>query len=400
MFKRIVTVALAFVGLSVGAGFASGQEVLQFFVHFGVGGLIGAVVVALLMGWAGGILLQLGSFHQPSNHNVVFQRSFSPIPARLLDIAVIATVFSLSTVMFAGGGSNLNQMWGLPTWVGSVLLLVLVLIAGNAPSERISSVIAWTTPLMVILIIVAFVYSVWTFSSDATTSLDSLNAAAASTSSTLPNVVIAVISYLGFSMIVIVSMGLVIGGEFINTRVAGIGGVAGGLLFGILLVMVAFTIYVTVGDVGMDQFPMLSSVTIVSGAAGTLMSIAIYAMIFNSALGMTYAFTCRFVEDRTSMRFHVVYSVTAVVAFGLSFWGFSNIVGHVFPVLGYIGAVLFLLLSVEYLRRRTQIKWVSNFRVRRSWPLRKGQKGGSDNTSGAADKNSATGTSSAADKAE
>ena len=100
------------------------------------------------------------------------------------------------------------------------------------------------------------------------------------------------------------------------------------------------------------------------------------------------------------MRFHVVYSVTAVVAFGLSFWGFSNIVGHVFPVLGYIGAVLFLLLSVEYLRRRTQIKWVSNFRVRRSWPLRKGQKGGSGNTSGTADKNSATGTSSAADKAE
>ncbi|MDU7287771.1 MAG: hypothetical protein E7L40_09465 [Corynebacterium kroppenstedtii] len=35
MFKRTIAVAMSVVGLIVGAGFSSGQEVLQYFVAFG-----------------------------------------------------------------------------------------------------------------------------------------------------------------------------------------------------------------------------------------------------------------------------------------------------------------------------------------------------------------------------
>ena len=37
-------VALALVGLTVGAGFASGQEVIQYFLAFGYWGILGAAV--------------------------------------------------------------------------------------------------------------------------------------------------------------------------------------------------------------------------------------------------------------------------------------------------------------------------------------------------------------------
>lgn len=42
MAKKTVTIALAFVGLLVGAGFASGQEVVQYFISFGTMGLWGS----------------------------------------------------------------------------------------------------------------------------------------------------------------------------------------------------------------------------------------------------------------------------------------------------------------------------------------------------------------------
>ena len=53
-------IAGAFVGVIVGAGFASGRELLLFFVDFGVWGLAGALVSAALftflawlwLGWA------------------------------------------------------------------------------------------------------------------------------------------------------------------------------------------------------------------------------------------------------------------------------------------------------------------------------------------------------------
>ena len=39
MVKRAIGIALAFIGLVVGAGFASGQEISQYFVAFGLSGI-------------------------------------------------------------------------------------------------------------------------------------------------------------------------------------------------------------------------------------------------------------------------------------------------------------------------------------------------------------------------
>lgn len=39
MFKRIVLIALAFAGLMVGAGMATGQETVQYFMSFGTSGI-------------------------------------------------------------------------------------------------------------------------------------------------------------------------------------------------------------------------------------------------------------------------------------------------------------------------------------------------------------------------
>src|SRR5256885_11898453 len=46
-FKEVSRIAGAFVGVIVGAGFASGQEILQFFAGFGAIGLAGCLVAAL-----------------------------------------------------------------------------------------------------------------------------------------------------------------------------------------------------------------------------------------------------------------------------------------------------------------------------------------------------------------
>lgn len=48
MFKKILSVALAYVGIIVGAGLSSGQDLMQYFVSFGLVGLVGVLVLAVL----------------------------------------------------------------------------------------------------------------------------------------------------------------------------------------------------------------------------------------------------------------------------------------------------------------------------------------------------------------
>ncbi|MFS0018651.1 hypothetical protein ACL1FB_09950 [Corynebacterium striatum] len=74
MFKRAVAISMAFIGIMVGAGFASGQEAMQYFVSFGTLGLWGMALSAALMIVAGIAFLQLGSYFQASEHTAVYSQ--------------------------------------------------------------------------------------------------------------------------------------------------------------------------------------------------------------------------------------------------------------------------------------------------------------------------------------
>ena len=47
--RTVLMTALAFVGLVVGAGFSTGQEVIQYFISFGSIGIAGAVLSGVVM---------------------------------------------------------------------------------------------------------------------------------------------------------------------------------------------------------------------------------------------------------------------------------------------------------------------------------------------------------------
>lgn len=68
MLKKSITIAMAFVGIVIGAGFATGQEVLQYFVAFGTMGIIGAALAGLIMALTGMASIQLGSYFLANDH--------------------------------------------------------------------------------------------------------------------------------------------------------------------------------------------------------------------------------------------------------------------------------------------------------------------------------------------
>ncbi|MBN9644992.1 hypothetical protein ACFSSC_06640 [Corynebacterium mendelii] len=352
MTKRVLSIAMAFVGLSVGAGFASGQEVMQFFVHFGTAGLWSAVFVAVLLALGGMIVLQLGSYYQANEHTAVLDEVTHPLLAKALDWAVIVTVFSIGFVMFAGGGANLNQAFGIPNIWGTLLLLAIVLFVGKFDVDKVSNAIAFTTPLIIVLVLLTFLYSLATNHYP----VETLNAYAGQVKSTLPTAFIAAINYGGLTFILVVSMSIVIGGYYLNPRSAGLGGLLGGLIFGLMLVISAVCLFLNVPDVYDSALPMLKIVQEVHPWLGYVMSIAIFAMIFNTAIGMFYSLAKRLTAKKSDKAFYPTFVASCLVGFVVSFIGFKNLVSYVYPVLGYIGFVLFVILLVAWAKDIKEIR--------------------------------------------
>src|SRR5699024_1982563 len=102
---QLIGIALAFVGIPVGAAFASGREAVQYYVAFGSTGLVGATIAASIVTVSAVAMMLLASLYQADNHTAVFKQIAGPWMARLMDIFTVITLFCIGFVMFAGGGS-------------------------------------------------------------------------------------------------------------------------------------------------------------------------------------------------------------------------------------------------------------------------------------------------------
>ena len=162
MSKRIWSIALAYIGVMIGAGVSSGQDLLQYFVSFGVWGLIGVIVLGVLHVGFGRLMISLGSYYRSDDHSVVLAEISHPviIGFGIVDIALIITCFLFGFVMTAGAGANLNQQFGMPIWVGVFLCTALTIFVSLLDFKKIIGVIGVFTPLILIMIAMIFVTNV------------------------------------------------------------------------------------------------------------------------------------------------------------------------------------------------------------------------------------------------
>ncbi|RIO57940.1 hypothetical protein BUZ85_19570, partial [Mammaliicoccus sciuri] len=143
--------------------------------------------------------------------------------------------------------------------------------------------------------------------------------------STLPNWFVAGVNYASFNTAVGASMAIVMGGSEKHTKVAATGGLIGGLALGIMIVLSHLAIFTQIDVVGNMDMPMLGIVNNISPVLGIIMAIVIFGMIFNTGLGMFYAFASRFTVVDT-MRFKIFYTIAVIVGLCLSFVGFTDLV--------------------------------------------------------------------------
>ncbi|MCG7278571.1 hypothetical protein MHJ95_06175 [Corynebacterium imitans] len=359
MLKNAIGISLAFIGVLVGAGFASGQETMQYFTAFGTQGIWGAALSSALMLIAGVSILQLGSYYQAKEHMEVLGNVSSKIMSWILDIATITTLFSIGFVMFAGAGSNLNQQFGLPVWIGATLMLVLVLVVGMMDVDKVTAAVGAITPLLLFFVIFGCIYTL------VNTDLDwaQFNIQAQEVSTNLPNWWISSLNYTGLNAICVASMALVIGGNQLDTRAAGLGGFLGGMGYLVMLALLSCGLLAAVGDIAGDDMPMLTLITNINPTLGLIMSLIIFGMIFATALGMFFALGKRLARGHES-RFRPIFITACLVGFVLSFVGFKQLVSVVYPILGYMGILLIFVLAVAWLRGSQKLRREGNRRRR------------------------------------
>ncbi|KOF09860.1 membrane protein [Planococcus glaciei] len=339
----------AFIGVIVGAGFASGQEVLQFFTSFGIYGIIGSLLAMALFAFLGMNLTQLGSQLQTKSHQHAIRHICGKYLGPVVDVAITFFLFGVTVVMFSGSGAIFEQQFGIPGSVGNVLMAVLTIATVMLSVNKVISLISAFTPVLLLVVIIITVYSLFNF--DMTSAELAAATASAASSQAAPHWLLGAALYVSYNLAAGAAMMTVMGGTVNDAKIAARGGIIGGVGLGILILLINVSMLTQLKEIAAVPMPMLVLANNISPLIGGLMSIILLGMIYNTAVGMLYAFTARIVKP-DSKKFKVSVGAFGAVAVASSFVGFVTLVGTVYPVMGYLGFTLIAAIVIAWVRKR------------------------------------------------
>ncbi|WP_432721930.1 hypothetical protein ABLV88_06730 [Staphylococcus equorum] len=344
--KAAIKMALAYLSFIVGAGFTTGQELLQFFVNHGNYAYIAVILTGIIVTFATRQISKIGYRLDANTYEIALNNIFGRFIGRIIDYLTIFFLFGLTVVMIAGGGSALYQGFGLPIWLGSLAIVVLLFIVLQLKFNRIMTILSVVTPFLVIVVLIIAGYNI--INPTIPFSDVSNHIKHSQTSSAL------------WWWDAIVYGGLIIGNSFgfltivgcdsISHKAARRGSVYGGLAFSILLLIMTGGLLANIQKANSVDIPTLLLANDMHPFLGIFMSAVMIGVIFNSCVGMLYPFLNRFTKPN-SQKYVVLLSISLITSFLLSFIGFVDLVNFVFKTFGYIG----LFISAALL-----IRWIYN----------------------------------------
>ncbi|ARP53706.1 hypothetical protein ALFP_1819 [Alcaligenes faecalis] len=345
--KNILGIAMAFVGVVVGAGFASGQEILQFFSSFGYWGLLGGVVSGLcftILGMAVGELSQVSVSHSFKEGLYLI---CGPRLGVVVDIMITFFMYAIAVVMFAGGGSLMEQQWGVPAQYGSIAVMLITVLIVFLRVDRVMAFIGSVTPILVLMMIFLCIYS-W---NTRDLPLEELDVIAHTKPQGAGHWLVGSLLYVSYNMVVGAPFLMIAGAQATSRRNALLGGLVGGLLLGFLIVLISAGVFGRIDTIGSAALPMLMLATEQSKLLGTIMSVVIFAMILTTSVGVLYSFSARIFTPNT-LKFNIGTAIAGVLGLVGAKIGFINLVGTVYPFFGYLGFVLMAWILIAWFRLR------------------------------------------------
>ena len=167
--KMPLAMGIAFVAFTTqfGGGFASGAQIYQYFINYG----IWCLVLPLLTQGLYALFFWYG-MRYAYKHKTYDYRSFSDslygktrhVMSNLYEICYLIMIGTASAAAFATGGSTLESLFGLPYWVCTVLVaafIFFVALFGTSVVRKCASTLSVLIIIGLVLVLVPNIIAQW-----------------------------------------------------------------------------------------------------------------------------------------------------------------------------------------------------------------------------------------------
>ncbi len=351
--KNVIRFAGAYIAYIIGSGFATGQEIIQFYTSYGYLS-VGAILISMFFfAWVGSVVMSMGYDHKDQSEGGAYQRFCGKYLGTFYEYFVPFFLFCVVVIMISGAGATLNEYYGMNYYVGSLLMAVLIYVAYIFGLKGLVNIIGCIGPVIILFTVLVGAITLIDMGGnlgEAGKAMEGMSLTQAA-----PNWLLGGLSYAAYNIFGSIIFLNALGRTARTRREAFAGGAVGGIVLMTATLLMNLAFLADIGEVGTKSIPTLYLADKISPAIGVAFSVVLLAGIFSTAAPMTWTVCDRIVKEGTT-KSKIVAGVIVTIAFFCGQLPFDKLVGTVYPYTGYLGILLFVCLITYVVREKLRIR--------------------------------------------
>lgn len=332
-------IAGAIVSVCIGSGFATGQELLQFFTAYGYKGLFAGLICMIIMCYCCSTLLMLGKSGKVKDSNDIFIYLFGEYIGSVFKIIIPLFCLCSFVVMISGAGATLTQYYGINKYIGQVLLALLSLISVMMGMDKVLAILGKIGPMIICVVITVSIITIFK-------NYQNLNNVSQVLSQihinkAVNNWCMSGIIYSGLNIIFATQFLVGAGSSLKYSSSCKLGGIIGGVAFISAAMFINIAFLSDIESIYRLEIPTLYLARNVSVIVANIFTIILVAEIYTTAAPLLWNFCSSFAKEKTPK-----FNMIAVLCTALGIVGgslpFAQLVSIMYPISGVVGVFIIL----------------------------------------------------------
>ncbi|AGB42487.1 putative membrane protein [Halobacteroides halobius DSM 5150] len=335
---RYLQITLTYIGAVIGAGFASGQEILQFFITYGTSGLSGIILAGLLFIILGSSIVLIGYDLELPDYQSLFYQLGGSFLGLLADIFLTLFLLGSLIVMLAGCKEIFNYFFTLEINLGLIITLIIIAIANYYGLNGIMKLNSLFTPILILISLVVVI----NLNNNFGLSLEQF-------SLSMPAIVSSFV-YAGYNTVLGIVVLLPLTTKIKKQEMI-LGIFTGGIILGLIALLIGYNLYYFFDDIAGSEMPMLELVSKYKVEFHYIYGVVLWCAMITTASCNLYGLTERIKSIINLSRGKLVIIILAIILPVVNL-SFSHLVELIYPWLGKISLSLVAGLMIVFFGKK------------------------------------------------
>ncbi|MBA4537384.1 hypothetical protein H1Z61_09570 [Bacillus aquiflavi] len=331
-------IAAVYVGTVVGAGFATGKEIVEFFSRFGFFGLIAIMMSGYLFIFLGVKIMRLAVKIEATSYQQLTEFLFGKRFAMIVNVLLLLILLGVCAVMLSGAGAVFEEQLGLSKSTGVFFTIGLSLVVMMVGIKGLFAVNTFVVPMMI-----AFSFMLMILSMKLPNFLENILY--------IPYVAdgwksaIAPFTYTAFNLSLAQAVLVPVASEVKDEAAIKWGGIIGGAALTLILFSSHFTL-VMLPNFEVYDIPMAVIMKSLASGFYWIFVLIIYGEIFTSIIGNVFGIERQMKSLISTPRF-IIIAVIFTITYFISLVHYGRLLSYLYPLFGYISLIFIVLLWMK-----------------------------------------------------